>query len=1043
MTAPRPTLQSLLGDPFVDRHIGPTVPERAHMLAALGFSSIDELVDAIVPEAIRTREPLALPAALDEAATLARLRELAARNEVNTSLIGLGYSNTVTPPVILRNVMENPAWYTAYTPYQPEIAQGRLEALLNFQTMVADLTGMELSNASLLDEGTAAAEAMAMCKRLNPSNRTTFLVDSDCHPQTIEVVRTRAVPLGIDVVVGDLTGDPDLLGDGVLGDGVFGVLVQYPGSSGVVRDWRRVGEQVHANGGLLAVATDLLALVLLEPPGSWGADIVVGSSQRFGVPLGYGGPHAAFLATSDAHKRTMPGRLVGVSVDTSGRPALRLALQTREQHIRREKATSNICTAQVLLAVMAGFYAVYHGPDGLRRIASRVHRLAAILAAGLRDAGHTVLHDTFFDTVTVVVPGAAANIAEAARARRINLRVVDADTIGIALDETTTSAVLADVWAAFGANQGVDDVVRLDEGTADAIPAELLRKSEILTHPIFRRYQSETEMLRYLRRLSDEDLALDRTMIPLGSCTMKLNATAEMESVTWPEFSALHPFVPLEQARGYQELFGELERALIEITGYDAMSLQPNAGSQGEFAGLLAIRAYHRDRGEAQRDVCLIPESAHGTNAASAVMAGMRVVVVACDKNGNVDLVDLERKASEHAVDLSALMVTYPSTHGVFETAIREMCALVHRYGGQVYLDGANLNALVGVAKPGAFGADVSHLNLHKTFCIPHGGGGPGVGPVGVKAHLAPFLPNHPLVGAAGPATGPGPISAAPWGSAGILPISWAYITMMGAEGLRDATAVAMLNANYLACRLSEHYPVLYTGERGLVAHECIIDLRSITTETGVTVDDVAKRLIDFGFHAPTVSFPVAGTLMIEPTESENLAELDRLCDALIAIKGEINAVAAGRWSVEDSPLRGAPHTAEDVTAPKWDRPYERDEGAFPTGRTRGKYWPPVSRIDGAYGDRNVMCSCPPMADYLTEEGERPSERLRRGPARTSAQGYVTKIIGGRGSVGSCSLATLRQVPATQYGYASPMRGRAAASSQSSASRSSVALPPG
>jgi len=954
--ADRSTLPDLeYGGAFDTRHIGPSAAEQAAMLDVLGYDSLDALIDATVPESIRTRGPLGLPAPLTESETLARLRELADRNDVFTSLIGLGYSDTITPPVIQRNVLENPAWYTAYTPYQPEISQGRLEALLNFQTMVADLTGMEIANASLLDEGTAAAEAMAMCHRLNPKAGSTFFVDAECFPQTVDIVRTRAEPLGLDVVVGDPVTD-------LPSTDVFGVLVQYPGSSGAIRDHRSLVERAHRQGAMVAVAADVLALVLLTPPGEWGADVVVGSTQRFGVPLGFGGPHAGYMATRDAHKRTMPGRLVGVSVDTAGRPALRLALQTREQHIRREKATSNICTAQVLLAVIAGLYATYHGPEGLRQIAARVHRLTAILAGGLRAAGVDVATESFFDTITVHAPGAAESIAASARERRVNLRVVDTDTLGISLDETTTRATVVAVWAAFGVSASVDE---LDADVEDTIPSALRRTSPLLEHPVFHRYHSETEMLRYLRRLADKDLALDRTMIPLGSCTMKLNATVEMMPVTWPEFAAIHPFAPVDQAAGYLELFAELERALVAVTGYDAVSLQPNAGSQGELAGLLAIREYHRGRGEVQRDVCLIPASAHGTNAASAVMAGLRVVVVACDANGNVDFDDLKQKIDAHADRLSTLMVTYPSTHGVFETHITDICALVHEYGGQVYMDGANLNALVGLAQPGKFGADVSHLNLHKTFCIPHGGGGPGVGPVAVKEHLAPYLPNHPLVAEAGPSTGPGAISAAPWGSAGILPISWAYVTMMGEAGLRRASEVAILNANYVARRLDEQYPVLYTGANGLVAHECIIDLRPITAETGVTVDDVAKRLIDYGFHAPTMSFPVAGTLMIEPTESEDKTEVDRFCDAMFAIRVEIRKVGAGEFPAGDNPLARAPHTAEDVVATGWTRAYSREDGAFPGDvNPATKYWPPVSRIDSAYGDRNVMCSCPPLDGY-------------------------------------------------------------------------------
>jgi glycine dehydrogenase len=945
-------------DHLVGRHVGPDDGEQARMLDALGLSSLEELIDRAVPESIRTREPLRVPPARSETDAVTRLRDLARRNDVFTSLIGMGYSDTVTPPVILRNVLEDPAWYTAYTPYQPEISQGRLEALLNFQTMVIDLTGMEIANASLLDEATAAGEAMAMFRRLNPNAGETFVVDADCHPQTIDVVRTRAEPIGVEVVVVDA-------GAGIAEAGVFGALLQYPGSSGAVRDLRPVIEQLHAQGALVGVASDLLALVLLRPPGEMGADAVVGSSQRFGVPLGFGGPHAAFFATRDAHKRSMPGRLVGVSVDAAGRHALRLALQTREQHIRREKATSNICTAQVLLAVMAGLYATYHGPDGLRRIATRVHRLTSILADGLESGGLEVITRRFFDTITVHVPDRAAEIAAHARRQRINVRVVDADTIGVALDETTTRDVVERVWDAFGVHASV---AALDRRALRVIPEELARTSELLTHPVFRRYHSETEMLRYLRRLADRDLALDRTMIPLGSCTMKLNATSEMLAVTWPEFARLHPFAPLDQAQGYLQLFAELEAWLCDITGYDAVSLQPNAGSQGELAGLLAIRKYHESRGGGERDICLIPASAHGTNAASAAMAGLRVVVVECDEEGNVDFDDLKAKAHDHADRLAALMVTYPSTHGVFEDRIVDICAVVHEFGGQVYLDGANLNALVGVAEPGEFGADVSHLNLHKTFCIPHGGGGPGVGPIGVREHLAPFLPRHGQVAEAGPETGLGVISAAPWGSAGILPISWAYIAMMGGPGLRRATEVAILNANYVAGRLSSHYPVLYTGPNGLIAHECVLDLRPLTQATGVSVEDVAKRLIDFGFHAPTMSFPVAGTLMIEPTESEDLTELDRFCAAMITIRDEIRRVEEGEWRVEDSPLRNAPHPATDVVVDAWERPYSRDVAAFPADALRAdKYWPPVSRIDNAYGDRNVMCACPPVTDYAEE----------------------------------------------------------------------------
>ena len=987
MNRERPSLAELeRREEFSDRHLGPSLDEQVKMLAELGLASLDQLLDQTVPAAIRLDpdRPLGLPASMTEPAASARLRELATRNQVFTSLIGLGYHGTITPPVIQRNVLEDPAWYTAYTPYQPEIAQGRLEALLNFQTMVADLTGMELANASLLDEGSAAAEAMAMSRRLAGRERDgqreggAFFVDADCHPQTIAVLLARAEPLGVPVVVGDPQADldPD-------DRPVFGVLLQYPGSGGAVRDLRPVIERAHAAGALATVAADLLALVLLAPPGKLGADVVVGSSQRFGVPMWFGGPHAAYMATREAYARSLPGRLVGVSSDPAGRPALRLALQTREQHIRRERATSNICTAQVLLAVVAGMYAVWHGPDGLRTIAERVHRLTSILAAGLRQGvGNKVevANGTWFDTLTVRVPGRAAAVAAAARERRINLREVDADTFGVSLDETTTTATVEAVWAAFGVTAGGQgdsgdggaSVAALDADPAlpEGIPAALRRAGEILAHPVFHSYHSETELLRYLRRLADKDVALDRSMIPLGSCTMKLNATSEMAPISWPEVANMHPFAPLEQARGYLNLIRELEAMLVEITGYDAVSLQPNAGSQGELAGLLAIRAWHRSRGDERRDVCLIPSSAHGTNAASAAMAGMRVVVVACDQHGNVDLGDLRAKAEQHADRLAAAMVTYPSTHGVFEAGIRDLCDLVHAAGGQVYVDGANLNAIVGVAKPGWFGADVSHLNLHKTFCIPHGGGGPGVGPVAVRAHLAPFLPNHPLRAEAGPASGIGAVAAAPWGSAGILPISWMYIAMMGADGLRRATEVAILNANYVAHRLAPHYPILYAGQAGRVAHECIIDLRPLKAAAGVSAEDVAKRLSDYGFHAPTMSFPVAGTLMIEPTESESLRELDRFCDAMIAIRREVDRITAGEWDRDDNPLHNAPHTAQDVCADDWPHPYGREQAAYPVPGLRAtKWWPPVGRVDAAAGDRNLVCSCPPVTEDTEQAG--------------------------------------------------------------------------
>jgi glycine dehydrogenase len=963
MTADRIPLGELeRGTPFARRHIGPDHAAQAKMLAQVGFGSLDELTAAAVPEVIKSIGELSLPAARGEAEVLVELRGLADRNTVLPSMIGLGYHGTFTPPVIRRNVLENPAWYTAYTPYQPEISQGRLEALLNFQTMVADLTGLPASGASLLDEGTAAAEAMALSRRvvkLPQQAPGVFLVDADCLPQTIAVVRTRAEPTGVEVVVADLAGGiPDELAD----RGLFGVLVQYPGASGAVADPRPVIDRAHRLGAVVTVAADLLALTLLASPGALGADIAVGSSQRFGVPMGFGGPHAGFMAVREKFTRNLPGRLVGVSLDADGQPAYRLALQTREQHIRRERATSNICTAQVLLAVLAGMYAVYHGPDGLAAIARRAHRYAAVLAAGLRAGGVEVAHRGYFDTLTARVPGRAAEVVAAARELGVNLRLTDTDHIGIACDETTGRAQLRAVWTAFGA--GAQDIDALDAATDDALPADLLRTDAYLTHPVFHQHRSETAMLRYLRRLADRDYALDRGMIPLGSCTMKLNATVEMEPVTWPEFGALHPFAPIEQAQGYLTLIRELEERLAEITGYARVSLQPNAGSQGELAGLLAVRAYHRAAGQAQRTVCLIPSSAHGTNAASAVLAGMRVVVVATGEGGEVDADDLRAKIALHRDELAVLMVTYPSTHGVFEEHITEICAAVHEAGGQVYVDGANLNALVGLARPGEFGGDVSHLNLHKTFCIPHGGGGPGVGPIAVREHLAPYLPNHPMQPAAGPRTGVGAISAAPWGSAGILPISWAYLRLMGADGLRQATQAAVLGANYLAKRLEPHYPVLYTGPGGLVAHECIIDLRPLTKATGVSVDDVAKRLVDYGFHAPTMSFPVAGTLMIEPTESEDLAELDRFCAALIAIRAEIDKVGSGEWPKDDNPLRNAPHTAAALTGP-WAHPYDRAEAVFPSGVSApDKYWPPVRRIDGAYGDRHLVCSCPPVESY-------------------------------------------------------------------------------
>ena len=951
----RPTLTDLDGAlPFVERHIGLREADIASMLGRLGFDSLDALMDAAVPGAIRVAESLDLPSPLSEEAAARELRAIAHANRPGEAMIGLGYHATITPPVVRRNVLEDPSWYTAYTPYQPEISQGRLEALLNFQTMVGDLAGLPTANASLLDEGTAAAEAMTLVRRARKSAAGPFVVDADALPQTIDVVRTRAEAMGIEVVVADLTGG---LPEGEL----CGVLVQYPGASGRVLDPRPLIEQAHERNALAVVAADLLALTLLESPGELGADVVVGSSQRFGVPLFYGGPHAGYMAVAAGLERHLPGRLVGVSVDAEGRPAYRLALQTREQHIRRDKATSNICTAQVLLAVVASMYAVYHGPEGLRAIATRTHRYAVVLAAALADAGFPARHQQFFDTLTVAVPGRAHDVVTAARGLGLQLRLVDAGHVGISTSELTTRSTIASVLKAFGV--AGTDLDAVDATTPDALPEQLRRGTPYLTHEVFSTHHSETAMLRYLRRLSARDYALDRGMIPLGSCTMKLNATTEMEPISLPGFADLHPFAPAEDATGYRQLVDELEGLLAEVTGYDRVSIQPNAGSQGELAGLLAIRGYHRANGEAHRDVCLIPSSAHGTNAASAVMAGMRVVVVKSGPDGEVDLADLSAQCEKHADDLAAIMVTYPSTHGAYEDTITELCRVVHDHGGQVYVDGANLNALLGYAKPGEFGGDVSHLNLHKTFCIPHGGGGPGVGPVAVRAHLAPYLPSHALHPEEAKREGIGPISAAPYGSAGILPISWAYVRLMGAAGLTRATAVAVLSANYIATRLGEHYPVLYRGHGGLVAHECILDLRGLTKDTGVSVDDVAKRLIDYGFHAPTMSFPVAGTLMVEPTESEDLAEIDRFIDAMIAIRGEIDRVASGEWTPATSPLRGAPHTSRALVG-DWDRAYTREEAVFPTGIDPDKYWPPVARIDQAYGDRNLVCACPPLEAF-------------------------------------------------------------------------------
>ncbi|WP_398481338.1 aminomethyl-transferring glycine dehydrogenase [Tardiphaga sp.] len=946
-----PSTSADVATDFVRRHLGPSPSDIQAMLETVSAKSLSGLMSETLPGSIRQKAPLDTGRALSETEALAHMTELATGNKVFTSLIGQGYHGTVLPTVIQRNILENPAWYTAYTPYQPEISQGRLEALFNFQTMICDLTGLDVANASLLDEGTAAAEAMALAERASSVQTKTFFVDHEVHPQTLAVLRTRAEPLGWSLQVGNPLTELD-------GADVFGALLQYPGTSGVVRDFKPAIAALKAKGALAVMAADLLALTLIASPGDLGADIAIGSAQRFGVPMGYGGPHAGYMSVRDAIKRSIPGRLVGLSIDSRGEPAYRLALQTREQHIRREKATSNICTAQVLLAVIASMYAVYHGPEGLKYIARTTHRRALTLAAGLTKLGFAPESDAFFDTITIKVGDKQAGIIAAAQAEKINLHIGDG-AIGIALDETTTPETVEAIWRAFGGKLGYADV---EHGISDGLPASLKRSSPFLTHPVFHSHRSETELLRYMRKLSDRDLALDRAMIPLGSCTMKLNATTEMMPLTWPAWGSLHPFVPADQAQGYHTLFATLEKWLCDITGYDAVSLQPNSGAQGEYAGLLAIRGYHAARGDHQRTICLIPSSAHGTNPASAAMVGMSVVVVACDKDGNVDVADLRAKAAKHAANLAAIMITYPSTHGVFEEEIREICDIVHAHGGQVYLDGANMNAQVGLSRPGEYGADVSHLNLHKTFCIPHGGGGPGMGPIGVKAHLKPYLPGHPTTDADAPV---GPVSAAPYGSASILTISYIYILMMGGAGLTTATEVAILNANYVAARLDPHFPVLYRNHNGRVAHECIIDPRPLKATSGVTVDDIAKRLIDYGFHAPTMSFPVAGTLMIEPTESESKAELDRFCDAMIAIRKEIADVEGGRFKIEASPLRHAPHTVHDIAEDDWTRAYTRAEGCFPAGTSRtDKYWCPVGRVDNVYGDRNLVCSCPPMEDY-------------------------------------------------------------------------------
>jgi glycine cleavage system P protein (glycine dehydrogenase) len=966
MSKNRPSLVELEpGANFIPRHIGPRENELNEMLATLGATSLDDLIDKVVPQKIRLKQPIATPPAKSEREALSYLRKMADRNEVFTCMIGTGYYGTVTPKVILRKVLENPGWYTAYTPYQAEVSQGRLEALLNFQQMVQDFTGFDLANASLLDEGTAAAEAMAMAKRAGKSKSTTFFVDADTHPQTIAVIETRARAFGYEVIIGDPATDLEA-------SSVFAALLSYPGSSGQITNFENIIAALHEHKAFAIMACDLLSLALLKPPAELGADIAIGSSQRFGVPMGYGGPHAAFFATKSDYKRTIPGRIIGVSIDAQGQQgkrALRMALQTREQHIRRDKATSNICTAQVLLAVIAGFFAVYHGAEGVLKIARRVHRMTQILAHGLQQLGYEVVSDSFFDTITVRVPGQANRIAAKAREKRINLRVVDANHLGISFDEVTRRSELERLWTCFSTDAASRiSIDQIDEEVGENIPADLQRTSKYLTHPIFKLYHSETELMRYIRQLQIKDISLDRSMIPLGSCTMKLNATTEMIPITFRNFSHMHPFAPLDQTQGYQQLFEEFESMLCAITGFDAVSLQPNAGSQGEYAGLLTIRKYQKSIGESQRDICLIPSSAHGTNPASAAMAGLKVKVVACDDNGNVDVDDLRAKAEENKDSLAALMITYPSTHGVFEETIQDICQIIHDNGGQVYFDGANLNALVGLVKPADIGADVCHMNLHKTFCIPHGGGGPGVGPIGLKAHLAPFAPDHTVVEGVNPAAAGGrtvgQISAAPWGSASILPISWAYIAMMGSRGLKKATEVAILNANYIAKRLNPHFPIVYTGPGGFVAHECIIDLRHIKESCGITVEDVAKRLADYGFHSPTMSWPVPETLMIEPTESESKRELDLFCDALISIRREIAEVEAGAADRENNVVKNSPHT-HALLISAWELPYSREQAFFPLGTERGdKFWPPVGRVDNVYGDRNLVCSCPPLSAY-------------------------------------------------------------------------------
>lgn len=955
MVLPSPVTTFSHNDDFINRHIGPDNKQQLEMLQGLGYQSLEQLVDAVLPESIRKLDELQLGAPVNEYDALAELKTIAARNKVNTSLIGMGYHPTLTPAVILRNVLENPGWYTAYTPYQPEIAQGRLEGLLNFQQMVSDLTGMDMANASMLDEGTAAAEAMAMAKRSQRGNKSSlFFIDQNTHPQTIAVVTTRAEHYGFEVVVGDLERDLTSLD-------VFGALIQYPGSTGAIPDLKAATTLLHDKNAVSVVAADLMSLVLLKSPGSLGADIVVGSNQRFGVPMGFGGPHAAFFAFRDQYKRSAPGRIIGVSRDVRGKTALRMAMQTREQHIRREKANSNICTSQVLLALISGFYAVYHGPEGLKKIANRIHGLTNYLAAALVKDGYTLRHDSWFDTVTVDVADKQSTIFDKALENSINLRIVGDDGLGISLNELSTPDQVNRLLSIFSCNEA-----NFDSPVPSGIPVTSNREDDFLTHAVFNRHHSETEMLRYLKQLEAKDIALNHSMIPLGSCTMKLNATSEMIPITWPEFSDIHPFAPADQAQGYHQLFAELQSMLAACTGYDAISLQPNAGSQGEYAGLVAIKKYHESRGDNGRNICLIPSSAHGTNPASAQMVGYQVVVIKCDGEGNIDFEDLKSKVERHSNALAALMITYPSTHGVFEEGVVDICQLIHKHGGQVYMDGANLNALVGIAEPGKFGSDVSHLNLHKTFCIPHGGGGPGMGPIGVKSHLAPFLPAHPVTPVADTDVANGTISAAGWGSASILPISWMYVKMMGAAGLKRATQVAILNANYMAAKLSSDYPVLYTGRSNLVAHECIIDIRGLKQESGITEEDIAKRLMDFGFHAPTMSFPVAGTLMIEPTESESVEELDRFIRAMSIIREEIRAVADGSLPPDNNPLVNAPHTQDDVLAADWDRPYSREVAVRPAPWLhQAKVWPTVNRIDNVYGDRNLICSCPPLEDYL------------------------------------------------------------------------------